>query len=59
MNWFGKENDKALDTLKEYENEIPDSNIQIRIIEGLNHGDAFESIDPVLPIILPFIKQKE
>jgi pimeloyl-ACP methyl ester carboxylesterase len=56
---IGSENDKALDTLREYENEIPDSSIRVRIIEGLNHGEEFESIDKILPTILPFIKQEE
>jgi pimeloyl-ACP methyl ester carboxylesterase len=56
---MGSENDKALDTLRDYENEIPDSNIQVRIVENLNHGEEFESIDQVLPIILSFIKQEQ
>jgi hypothetical protein len=56
---IGSENDKALDTLKEYENEIPDSNIRARVIEGLKHGEEFESIDKILPVILPFINQEE
>jgi pimeloyl-ACP methyl ester carboxylesterase len=56
---MGSENDKALDTLREYEHEIPDSNIQVRILEMLNHGEEFESIDQVLPIILSFIQQEK
>lgn len=56
---MGSQNDKALDTLREYEHEIPESNIQVHILERLNHGEEFEAIDQVLPIILSFIKQEK
>ena len=53
---IGSENDKALESFKEYEQELPGSNVQVRMLEGLNHEQEFENIDQVLPVILDFVK---
>ena len=53
---IGSENDKALESFKEYEQELPGSNVQVRMLEGMNHVQEFENIEQVLPIILDFVK---
>ena len=53
---IGTENDKALESYKEYEAEIPGSKVQVHLLEGLNHEQEFENIDRVLPIILEFLR---
>jgi pimeloyl-ACP methyl ester carboxylesterase len=54
---LGSENEKAMESFNEYEKEIPDSNVQVRILKGLTHGQEFESIDEVLPFILDFVRE--
>jgi pimeloyl-ACP methyl ester carboxylesterase len=53
---IGSENDKALESYKQFEAEIPKSNVQVRMLEGLNHAQEFENIEQVLPVILDFIR---
>ena len=53
---IGTENDKALESYREYESEIPGSKVQVHLLEGLNHEQEFTEIDKVLPIILDFIR---
>ena len=53
---IGTENDKALESYKENEAEIPGSKVQVRLLEGLNHEQEFNNIEQVLPVILDFIK---
>jgi hypothetical protein len=53
---IGSENDRALESLKEYDQELPRSKVQIRIMEGLNHEQEFKNIEQVLPVILEFIR---
>ena len=55
---IGSENDKTLESYKQHEAEIPKSNVQVRMLEGLNHAQEFENIELVLPIILNFIRSK-
>ncbi len=53
---IGSENDKALESFREYEEELPESNVQVRMLEGMNHAQEFENIDQVLPVILDFVR---
>ena len=53
---IGTENDKALESYREYEAEIPGSKVQVHLLEGLNHEQEFTEIDKVLPVILGFIR---
>lgn len=53
---IGSENDKAMESLKEYEEQIHGSQIQVRIIEGMDHEQEFENIEQVLPVILDFVR---
>lgn len=53
---IGSENEKALESFKEYKEELPGSNVQVRMLEGMNHEQEFENMDQVLPVILDFVK---
>jgi len=53
---IGTENDKALESYREHEAEIPGSKVQVHILEGLNHEQEFNNIEQVLPIILEFLR---
>jgi len=53
---IGSENDTAMQSLKNYREQIHDLQIQVRIIEGLNHEQEFENIEQVLPAILDFVR---
>lgn len=53
---IGSENEKAMESFKEYEQEIPGSNVQVHIIKGLNHEQEFNDIEQVLPVILDFVR---
>jgi pimeloyl-ACP methyl ester carboxylesterase len=55
---IGSENDKAMESLNQYEEQIPTSKVQVQIINGLNHVQEFDHIEQVLPVILSFIKQE-
>jgi pimeloyl-ACP methyl ester carboxylesterase len=54
---IGSNNEKAVESFKEFEKEISGSNVQVRLLEGLNHAQEFSEIDQVLPVILTFINQ--
>jgi pimeloyl-ACP methyl ester carboxylesterase len=56
---IGTENDKAMESYKEHEAEIPGSKVQVHLLEGLNHEQEFENIDQVLPIMLEFLREGE
>lgn len=53
---IGSENEKAMESFKEYEKEIPGSKVQVRIIKELNHAQEFNHIEQVLPVILDFVR---
>ena len=53
---IGSENDKALESYREQEEVIPDSKVQVHILEGLNHEQEINEIDKVLPVILDFVR---
>jgi pimeloyl-ACP methyl ester carboxylesterase len=52
----GSENKNAMDSVMEYQEDLPISKVQVRIFEGMTHAQEFESIDQILPAILNFIK---
>jgi pimeloyl-ACP methyl ester carboxylesterase len=52
----GSENQGAVNSFKEYKDELSGSKVQARILEGMTHEQEFENIEQVLPIILDFIK---
>jgi len=53
----GSENEGTVASMKAYEKEtaVP-SNVQLQIIDGLNHVQEFEEIDYVFPIMLAFTR---
>ena len=53
---IGSENLNALESYNQCRVEIPKSNVQVRIFEGMTHEQEFDEIDRVLPIILGFIR---
>ena len=55
---IGSENDKAMESLDQYKEQIPASKVQIQILDGLNHEQEFNKIEQILPIVLSFIKQE-
>jgi len=53
---IGSEDGPAMASLREYEQDIPGSRLQIQVIEGLDHEQVFEAIERVLPILLDFMQ---
>jgi hypothetical protein len=53
----GSENEGTVASMKAYEEKtaVP-PNVQIQIIDGLNHVQEFEEIDRVFPTMLAFTK---
>jgi pimeloyl-ACP methyl ester carboxylesterase len=54
----GSQNEIAMASLKEYEESLKASNVQVHVIEGLNHLQEFTEIDQVLPVMLAFTKSQ-
>ncbi|MAT96758.1 MAG: hypothetical protein CL608_06410 [Anaerolineaceae bacterium] len=53
----GSENEGTVASMRAYEEKTAVSpNVQIQIIDGLNHPQEFEAIDRVFPIMLAFTK---
>jgi pimeloyl-ACP methyl ester carboxylesterase len=51
---FGSENRMAMDSFKEYEQELGEAKIIIAVFEGVTHEQEIEEIDQVLPFLLAF-----
>lgn len=52
----GSEDRHAMASVKEYEETLKGSRVQVSIVEGLSHEQVFDEIDRVLPIMLAFTK---
>jgi pimeloyl-ACP methyl ester carboxylesterase len=50
----GSEDQPAMQSLKEYENCIPRSQLTVQVIQGLDHDQLFDAVDRILPILLAF-----
>jgi pimeloyl-ACP methyl ester carboxylesterase len=50
----GSEDRFAMVTVREHEQSLPGSNVQLHVVEGLNHGQVFSEIDQVFAVILAF-----
>ena len=50
----GSEDQLAMQSLKEYENCIPRSQLTVQVIQGLDHDQLFDAVDRILPILLAF-----
>ena len=52
----GSEDRHAMASVREYEEDLERSRIQVSIVEGLTHEQVFDEIDRVLPIMLAFTR---
>ena len=52
----GSEDTHAMDTYRQYKGQLPDSRVQVEILEGLGHEQVFDEIDLVFPTLLAFTK---
>ena len=50
----GSEDQVAMITVRQYEQSLPGSRVQLQIIEGLNHGQIFAEIDKIFATLLAF-----
>ena len=50
----GSEDPFAMESLREYQDELPGSQVQVQVIPNLDHNQLFEEIDTVFPILLAF-----
>lgn len=52
----GSENEGTVTSMKAYEKTAVPPNVQMQIVDGLNHVQEFEEIDRVFPTMLAFTK---
>ncbi len=52
----GSDNDAAMAGIAEYGALLEGSNVQVQVVEGLDHTQELTSIDKVLPLMLEFAK---
>jgi pimeloyl-ACP methyl ester carboxylesterase len=50
----GSRNESAMAGIQEYEAKLTASNVQVQVVEGLDHSQEFSLIDKVLPVMLSF-----
>lgn len=50
----GSEDRVAMITVRQYERFLPDSKVQLHIVDGLDHGQVFDEIDKVFVTMLAF-----
>ena len=48
------ENEFAMASISEYEEEVKSSKVQVEVIGGLNHLEEFSEIERSLPLMLAF-----
>lgn len=53
----GSEDQYAVDSIKEYENALVKSQVQVHVVDGLDHSQSFDKIDTVLPVLLAFTRE--
>jgi pimeloyl-ACP methyl ester carboxylesterase len=53
---IGSENKNAMDSYRNYQEELQGSKVQVRILEGMTHEQEFDEIEKVLPVILEFVR---
>jgi pimeloyl-ACP methyl ester carboxylesterase len=51
---IGSQDQQAVDSVREYEQSLEGSRVQLYIVEGLNHNQVFEEIDKVFPTMMAF-----
>jgi pimeloyl-ACP methyl ester carboxylesterase len=50
----GSEDRHAMASLREYEASLQRSRVQVHVVDGLDHNQAFDEIDMVFPTLLAF-----
>ena len=55
----GSEDRHAMASIKEYEESLKGSRVQVHSVEGLDHDQVFTEIDRVFPTMLAFTKQRQ
>jgi pimeloyl-ACP methyl ester carboxylesterase len=51
----GSEDQNAMASIQEYQHALDGSQVQVQIVDGLDHNQLFDEIDRVLPIMLAFM----
>jgi pimeloyl-ACP methyl ester carboxylesterase len=60
MLWLmGSEDRYAMDSFREYEASLAGSQVQVHIVEGLDHAQVFEQIERVFPTMLAFTQARK
>ncbi len=52
----GSENENTIASMKEYENKLEGTRVEIQIVEGIDHAGEFEEIGLVFPVMNSFTK---
>lgn len=55
----GSEDQVAMVSVKQFTSALPNSTVQLHIVEDLNHGQVFEEIDQVFGTLLAFTQAKQ
>jgi pimeloyl-ACP methyl ester carboxylesterase len=53
---IGSENKNAMESYRQYEASLADSQVQVLILPGLDHIQEWDEIDQVLPAIMTFLR---
>ena len=51
---LGSADEEAMQSMATYAGELPGSPVTAHVLEGLDHNEAFEAVDEVLPLVLAF-----
>ncbi|NIM95787.1 MAG: alpha/beta fold hydrolase [Anaerolineales bacterium] len=55
----GSEDPHAMASIKEYEESLEGSKVQVHVVEGLDHNQLFDEIDKVFSIMLAFTRSSQ
>lgn len=55
----GSEDHYAMDSIQKYQDALRGSKIQVHVVAGLDHDQAFDEIDKVFPAMLAFTKSAQ
>jgi hypothetical protein len=53
---MGSKNQNALASLREYEEALGASPVQVQVMDGLTHMQEFTDLERVLPVMLAFMR---
>ncbi len=53
---IGSENESAMASFRKYKSFLPQTKVEVEIVEGLNHQQEFSEIDIVLPRMVSFLE---